>query len=345
MFAQRLGENRRTGTAILACATALAIGASAAHAAEVSLFEAWRDTGNYRVYVDGLGLHDDSGTGTFQDVLVGGPVAKAYLYWIGANTPATDTATDPTVTLTRQGAAGAPVNADATYVVPFENPNAPGSYYWNANHSVFVADVTQLIMEGNYDYTVSDFDMDQEYGVGLQIVYQDDNAALTDVAIHQGHDYAFANWVGGGELNRTDVVTHTFDPAPFTRVLEVTFFVGGGEHSNRPDQLWMLTGTSDGRDPLPTELITNNLGDVIDPNPIEAEQNEEWDTIVKKIVIEPGQNYAAFQFQSGGGTGQGLPESFSWISATFAMRAVPEPATALLLGAGALVVCRRRRRC
>lgn len=318
--------------------------APAASAAETPLFEAWRGDGNYRIYSQGVGVHDSAGFTTFSSVEVTGQVAKAYLYWIGANLPASDTSSDPNITLTRQGGASTGIQADSVYVVPFERPFAPGTYYWNANHTVFVADVTQWIVPGTFDYSISDFNMDQEYGVGLQVVFQDQRAAHTEIAIHQGHDFAFAGWPNAGSLNRTEVVTHTFEPADHARVLEVTFFVGGGESTNRPDQLWMLTGTHGDRGGLPTELITNNLGVVIDSNPIEAEELEEWDTIVKKIVIEQGQTFAAFQFQSGGGSGTNTPpESFSWMSATFSMQALPEPATAVLLATGALMVMRRRR--
>jgi len=343
-ISSKSGKNRTSSTR----ATLLAIGlfwSGTAYAAEQPLFEVWRDTGPYRVYAYGFGTYASGGNGTFQDVAVGGPVAKAYLYWIGANLPAVDTATDSNITFTRQGEPGIGVQADDIYIVPFERPLAPGTYFWNANHSLFIADITDLIDEGTFDYSISDFDMDQEYGVGLQIVYQDRQAdPNTEVAILQGHDYAFSGWPNGGELNRTDVAAHTFEPAPVDRVLEVTFFMGGGEATDRPDQLWFLTGTYEDRSQLPTELITNNLGTVLDSNPIEAVDDEEWDTITKKIIIPAGDTFAAFQFQSGGGSGQGTPpESFSWISATFAMRAIPEPGTALLLGAGALAALRRRR--
>jgi hypothetical protein len=313
-------------------------------AAEVALFETWRDTGNYRVFNNGVGVSSTGGDGTIENVNITGPVAKAYLYWIGANIPAADVSTDDTVYFGVEGMPGTDVMADNSYVIPFERPFAPGAFFWNANHSAFVADVTQLIQPGMNNYSITEFDMDIEFGVGLQVVYEDDSAPLSEIAIHQGHDFAFLGWNNAEELNRTDVVTHTFAPTDFDRVLQVTFFSGGGEDTDRPDQLWSLTGIHDDPGDLPDELITNNLGNVIDTNPLEADNGEEWDTVVKEVLIPAGETFASFQFESGGGSGTNTPpESFSILSATFNMRAIPEPGTVLLLGSGALVLLRRRR--
>jgi hypothetical protein len=221
-----------------------------------------------------VGVSSTGGDGTIENVNITGPVAKAYLYWIGANIPAADVSTDDTVYFGVEGMPGTDVMADNSYVIPFERPFAPGAFFWNANHSAFVADVTQLIQPGMNNYSITEFDMDIEFGVGLQVVYEDDSAPLSEIAIHQGHDFAFLGWNNAEELNRTDVVTHTFAPTDFDRVLQVTFFSGGGEDTDRPDQLWSLTGIHDDPGDLPDELITNNLGNVIDTNPLEADNGE-----------------------------------------------------------------------
>ncbi len=343
--AQQVNGNANSGlrrNLLLLAAGVLCGQAGLAVAAEVPLFEAYRATGQYAIYANGLGLKDAGGQGTLTDVSITGPVQKAYLYWAGSNRPATETTSDDTIVFSQGANPGVAVTADASYVIPFERPAVPGSYYWNANHSAYVADVTQLVTQGTFDYTVSEFDMDTEFGFGLQIVYEDQNMPVRDVALYQGHDFAFSGWANAGELNRTDVVTFEFDPSSEERVLEASFFAAGGEGTDRPEQLWALTGAHQAPGDLPDELITNNLGSVIMDNPLESNNQSVWDTVTYQLVIPPGATYAAFQFESGGGSGTNTPdESFSWTAGSFAL--IPEPATLTLLVVGGLAALRRRR--
>ena len=312
-----------------------------APASEVQLHEVFSGTGQYGIYNGGVGGLV-GGSGTISDVNVAGPVEKAYLYWVGSNQPHDDVASDPVISLTRSGAAGSEVTADVTWTVDFPNPWDPGHYFWDANHMAFVADVTDLIAVGTSDYTISDFDMDTEFGAGLQIVYEDDSLPVRKIIIDQGHDFAFSGWPAAGELNRTHVLTHTFAPSDEDRTLDASFLVAGGEPVDRPDQLWFDTGTHASENDLPTELVTTGLGTVIDTNPLEGRDGTDWDTVLKEVTVPAGATYVAFQLESGGGTGLGEPaESFSWVSSSFAM--VPEPTTLVLLGVGMTAVMRRRR--
>ncbi len=329
------------GKGILAVVIGLGL-AGTAVAAEVPLQEAWSGYGPYAVVNTGVGVRDTGGTGTMADVTVSGQVQKAWLYWVGENIPHTDIAKDSIVTLTRSGSAGQGVTADVTSVIQFEVPWQPGNFYWDAARIAYWADVTDLVAAGTFDYTVSDFVMDESLGVGLQIVYADDSLPAQDVSIFQGHDYAFAGWQNAGELNRTNVVTYEFAPAPYDRVLDAAFMLAGGENTDRPDQLWYDVGTHETEADLPTELITSGVGAVLDPNPLNANSGNEWDTVIKSVIIPAGATYASFQFESGGGIGTGSPkESFSWITSSFSL--VPEPASLVLLAFGAMAVVRRSR--
>ncbi len=330
------------GKGILAVAIGLGL-AGTAVAAEIPLQEAWSGYGPYAVVNTGVGVRDTGGTGTMSDVTVTGQVQKAWLYWVGSNVPHSDILKDPVVTLTRSGSPGQSVTADVTAIVEFEVPWQPGNYYWDANHIAYWADVTDLVATGTWDYTISDFVMDKTHGAGLQIVYADDSLPAQNVSIFQGHDYAFAGWQNAGELSRTWVTSYTFAPAAYDRVLDAAFLVAGGEGTDRPDQLWYDVGTHVTEADLPVELITNNTGTVLDTNPLEGLDGNEWDTVIKSVLIPAGATYAAFQFQSGGGTGTGRPsESFSWVASSFSL--IPEPASLVLLAFGAMAVARRSRR-
>lgn len=326
-----------------ALVASLAIMTCSASAAEVPLYQVYNQSGQVGVYNGGVGTLYNAGSGTISGVNIPGSasIAQAYLYWVGRNQPH-NVITDDTLTFTRQGTPGSGITADTTYHVPFMKASNPSLPIWDANHTAFVADVTQHVAAGTFDYTISDLDMGREFGVGLQIVYEDASLPSQDIAIYQGHDFAFSDWMDGGELNRTWVLSHTFDPADEDRWLDATFLLAGAE-ANRPDQLWFLAGEHDGTNAtLPSELITNSLGAVIDTDPLTASDGPEWDTLAKRVMIPAGSTYAAFQFQSGGGTATGLPvESFSWVSTSFAM--VPEPSSLLLACFGGLGLLARRR--
>ncbi|MBN1512141.1 MAG: PEP-CTERM sorting domain-containing protein [Phycisphaerae bacterium] len=331
----------RAGKGFLVVAIGLGL-AGTAVAAEIPLQEAWSGYGPYAVVNTGVGVRDTGGTGTMSNVAVSGQVQKAWLYWVGENIPHTDLAKDSMVTLTRSGSAGQSVTAETSSVIQFEVPWQPGNYYWDAARIAYWADVTDIVAAGTFDYTVSDFVMDDSLGVGLQIVYADETLPAQNLSIYQGHDYAFAGWQNAGELNRTNVVTYEFAPAAYDRILDAAFMLAGGEDQNtdRPDQLWYDVGTHETEVDLPAELITNGLGTVLDANPLNANSGNEWDTVTKSVLIPAGATYASFQFESGGGTGLGHPkESFSWITSSFSL--VPEPASLVLLAFGAMAVVRR----
>ncbi len=332
---------RGAGKGLLVVVAGLAMVGTAV-AAEIPLQKAWSASGHYAVVNTGVGTRDTGGTGTMANVTVPGQVQQAWLYWVGSNVPHGDIGHDPVVTLTRSGTSGQSVTADAIVVVDFEVPWQPGNYYWDANHIAYWADVTDLVASGTWDYTISDFEMDKTHGAGLQIVYESDNLPWQDVSIFQGHDYAFAGWQNAGELNRTWVTSYTFAPAAYDRVLEAAFLVAGGENADRPDQLWYDVGTHQTDADLPDELITNGLGTVLDTNPLEGRDGNEWDTVIKSVIIPAGATYAAFQFESGGGTGLGSPkESFSWVSASFSL--IPEPTSLVLLVLGGVGLISRSR--
>jgi len=192
------------------------------------------------------------------------------------------------------------------------------------------------------EYAISDFAMDDPLGVGLQIVYEDDSLPAQDLTIYQGHDYAFRDWPDGGELNRTHVLAHTFDPADEDRQVEATFFLAGAFGTHRSARLWYASGEHDSASDLPVELITNGFGTVLDSAPLVGGDGNAWDTLTEMVTIPAGATYVSFQFESGDGTLGDWPESFSWVSTSIAM--VPEPTTLSLLALGGASLLRRRRR-
>lgn len=307
-------------------------------AVEMPLTQAWSAMGNYGTVHAGVGTLLTDGTGTISGVTVPGTVTKAFLYWVGRNGPATDLSSDPTITLTRSGDAGISVTADVMTDVSL----LP---YWNHNHIAFIADVTDYVAAGTFDYMISDFHMSSaEYGVGLQIVYEDAGLPETEVSIFQGHDFAYRNWAGPEGLDVTSVVNYTFEPTDHDRVLDLAFIVAGGEATVRSEQLWFATGTHDVPGDLPTELVTSGLGTVLDSDPLVAGDGQTWDTWTGQIVVPAGSTYASFQFESGGGSNPSIqPESFSWVSASFQL-GIPEPATLAFFTFGTVIVIRSRRR-
>jgi uncharacterized membrane protein len=326
----------------VAAVAALGLLASAAVAAEVRLTPAYSVSGNYGLAYAGVG-DLTSGAGTLSPGPVIGTVDKAFLYWSGANLPHDNVGQDDTVTFGLQGLPGTSLTADLTLITDFEKPFAPGTYFWDANVIGYVEDVTTLVSPGTNVYEFSDFDMDAEFGAGLQIIYQDDSLPVRDITVYQGNDFAFRDWPGGEELNRTWVLAHEFAPEPFDREVEVVFFLSGGAVEARQDQLWFQTGTHGHPGELPEEIVNGAFASVLDSNPVTGNVGNDFDVLVKTVTLPAGNTYVAFQFQSGGGSGDPalLPESFNLLAATVSV--VPEPATLALLGFGALTTLRRRR--
>ena len=318
---------------------------SSAMAAEMALQDVYSVSGAYSVFHAGAGdvIGGATELGAFGPQ--GRNVAKAYLYWSGNNWPQGDFSGDGTITFTSENLGGtvdSVIVADTSSTIEFEKPLTPGTYFWDANVRMFVADVTQYITLGYTNYSISGFDMDAELGAGLQIVYTDPGEG-GDVTIYQGNDFAYRDWPGGGELNRTNVLNHTFKPSEVDRVLEAVFFVAGGSDLDRPDQLWSQVGEHDDPAGLPSELTTGNpLASVLIDNPLQGADGDAWDTVTTSVVIPAGSTFASFQFESGGGSGaHPLPESFNWMSASFTM--VPEPASLVLLALGGVSLLRWRK--
>jgi hypothetical protein len=318
--------------------------AAPASAVEMQLAPAYSVTGHYAVLTSGVGGLT-GGNGTMTPGNIPGSINKSFFHWSGVNLPHDVVLPDSAVTLTRHGPGTfEPNSVVASTITPieFEMPFSPGNFYWDAVNISYTADVTSLVTPGDFQYDISDFDMSDESGAALQTVYQDASLPLQEITIYNGADFAYANWAGGGELNRTHVLSHTFAPAAVARTLHLDFIVANGATSARPDQLWFQTGTG----VAPTELVNSASAVVLNANPLNGNDGEDWDTVRQTVTVPAGATFVSFQFQSGGGTGDQnlLPESFTWLSAALSFSVVPEPASLSLLIGGALAMGMRRNR-
>jgi len=234
--------------------------------------------GHYNISASGVGLH---GVTSGDIVLtVPGDVVSAYLYWAGY----TSTTGDDTIVVT--------VN-DVTVDFTAEWKYGPDPWFDGDYHYVYVADITILVDTfGSNTYTLSGFNIAYEYGAGIMLVYEDPALPSARVTIYDGLD-AFHFDFDAPMGPNSDVACHEFDPENVARELDVTMFVGGVLHENRPNAIWYETGTG-----TPPTNVIDSSSDPTGPYPLTAADGAQWDTYTTTITVPVNHEWACIQIES-----------------------------------------------
>ncbi|MCP5094005.1 MAG: hypothetical protein GY943_00475 [Chloroflexi bacterium] len=302
--------------------------------ADVDFVEEFRGTGNYGFTANGVGTRGDpfantwTGTGTFPiDVPATATIIKARLIWTGRSRSVDIDG----VQLERSGVDLGVITADLQYL--------QNNWFANVGQIHESADITGLILPGNHTYTVSDHEhgmssrnivnppnpiiYDLNYGVGIWVVYEDNNEPDGEVVVYQGQDSFFRNWnppkgphsevrcatfIPDATNNRTVDIIHlvsgvdTYDDAiNATRLRSVAFWSESGSGALPPsdEAVDPVTKTpSLSVRPNATGLAMNNAF------PIQSYTALEWDNfeLVAGLNVAAGDEWMCFQIESGDST-------------------------------------------
>ncbi len=233
--------------------------------------------GHYATVAGGVGL-DGLTSGTITLTVPGTPVA-AYLYWSGFDTLAGggDDEVGFTVDTTL-------ISADImTHVNGLGDDTAtfgPNLWYGSLYRSVYVAEVTDFVLTGTHDYTISGFDMVAPNGVqdgaGLIIVYGSPAEPLSRVTIQDGLSIFFPVSNPPQTFRHSDTACLDFPADTVARSLSYSLFVGGlveptvSDPNPRTNALWSYTGTGTS---LHNEIPPRNIIDVVNPTNAAAGSN------------------------------------------------------------------------
>lgn len=196
--------------------------------------------GCYDIATAGIGMWD--GVSPYQQEFnVPGPVADAYLYWIGTEDV---------------GAPGAPTRSDLMYngtTVVGEQTSAqsflhdPPWYMWRANIG---PKGYNLIAQGNNKFTLSgwgEVDVPASNGASVVVVYSTGNCARPNqVNLIDNMNYY---WERLTDQQTTNPMVFTFPPAPVDQEITIWLHHAGTYRKNveqnfcRPEAIWEVSGT------------------------------------------------------------------------------------------------------
>ena len=285
-----------------------------------ALIVRYQAIGRYDIVAGGVGLLEI----TSGDIIlyIPGTVIQAYLYWAGFAT--TDLGAYDTLYLSRDGGSNNEVTAIDAYG---PDPWIDEDHY----HYVYVADVTHMILQGSHTYSISGLDIGYDYGAGLMVVYEDPALPYNNVKIYDGLDSFFFGFNPPQGPN-SEVTCVEFDVASFDRDMDITLFVGGITHDDRPNAIWYQTGTG----VLPTNLVHESGAIELDgppyPYPLGAYDGSEWDTYTNTVTFPAGDHWTGVQVESvyslpSGPNYKGMGASALFISAGFVLPLERAPGT------------------
>jgi uncharacterized repeat protein (TIGR01451 family) len=280
--------------------------------------------GNYCMAAGGVGLQNNS-SGTFAMNVVGTPV-QAFLIWAGRypdNTP------DGTIQISINGSAPITVNA-----VDDRQSELPGgvSYFTFRSADLVTLPAFAGLLNGALNITVSGLDSGngaEGYGVGLKIVSSSPSCPFSQINLYFGLDsfapQAVTNQVVAAGANRvmapqgslgpnSAVLCAQFPAGATARPLNFQAFVAGVD-PGQSNALWYQVGAG----ALPTELITNQFGMVLDgppvtvASPFKSNAGPQLDNYTNSITVPAGATFACFQIQSTPSTGGAATEAV-WLS-------------------------------
>lgn len=116
----------------------------------------------------------------------------------------------------------------------------PDDWFDGYKHTVYVEDVTSLVLSDGHTYSISDFVLEYKYGAGLIVVYKDENLPNSIVKIYDGLD-SFYFGFSPPQGPDSEVTCADFNAASCDRDVKVALFVGGVQHEYRPNAVWYQT--------------------------------------------------------------------------------------------------------
>lgn len=250
--------------------------------------------GNFCKAAGGVGLKETS-TGSFTLNVTGRPV-RAYLYWAGRYPSNSDG--DDQVQIAINGGAPIVIKADQSRKSDLGN----GTAYYTYQSINLVNDVRFAgLLNGTFTVTAwglrsANLTTDEGYGIGLVVIGEDASCPFGQLDQFYGLD-SF-NYILHGELGpNSEVLCVQFEPSTAVRTLDFQAFIGGAEGINA---IWYRTGTGI----LPTELIANRIGTVLDGPPVTvvspfiADVGQQLDNYTNSLTIPTNTTYACFQLES-----------------------------------------------
>lgn len=258
------------------------------------------------MYADGTGMNSQPGTISL-DVPAGATVKQVLLYWEGFM--ATNTAGDNMITVSKDG---------SDYSVTGTLIGGPTFFFSGAYASTFRADITGLglVSDGLTTLTLSDMTFTNvANGAGIIVIF-DDGTSDANIAVRDGSDLAFIGF--SGDLNTTVPQTFTFPESNKDRIAQVSLFFAS------------VSGTVSGYGLRPTaiELTTNgaNGGTEVLNNLLDSVSGQEWDSFTIAVNIPAKATTLTVQALSVDNLGTGgLPASFDWLAAGFALEPEEPP--------------------
>jgi hypothetical protein len=274
-------------------------------------------TGRYDIVAGGVGLYESNLGDIILDVP--GSVVKAYLYWSGFGS--NDINIDNTVIFT-VGSSVNTLTADWTF-----GPDP----WWDGNyHKVYVEEVTSLILTGINTYTISDVNIEVNYGAGLMVVYEDTNLPYNLVQINDGLD-AFHFRFSDPRGPNSDVTSFDFGSASYDRYMDIILFVGGVQHDDRPNAIWYQSGTGSKPDDLVDDPDAIELDGPPWPYPLGAYDGQMWDTYSRTVTVPKSNTWACVQIESvesyDGAENEGLGASALFTAVGFVLKTPPGTGT------------------
>jgi uncharacterized repeat protein (TIGR01451 family) len=251
-------------------------------------------TGNYCRASGGVGLKVDS-AGSFPINVTGQP-RQAYLYWAGRY-PSSSMG-DNSVQISINGGLPLIIMADQS----LRSKLGDGTTYYTYQSANLVNDVRFTgLLTGNFTVTAwglrsANLATDEGYGIGLVVISQDQSCPESQISLYYGLD-SFVQTRKGKLGPNSETLCLQFPAAATSRRLDFDTFVGGAEGVNA---LWYLVGSGT----PPKELITNQLGSILDGppftvlSPLVSNTGQQWDRYANEVDIPAGATFACFQFES-----------------------------------------------
>jgi len=239
----------------------------------------------------GLTVKDSNDSFTLN---IDGTAVAAYLFWSGRYVGAGNG--DDTIKIA--------INSDPAVSITASDDREAFSGWDGRNHYTYRSDnlVNGALagkLSGTINVTVSDLksegdESNQGHGIGLIVIYEDSDCPESKIELFYGLDGFHERFTAPFGPN-SEVLCIDIPAASDPRTLEIQLFAGGAE-GNRPNAVWVQTGTGT----KPTTLVDNGTATEIDAvqPALKANVGPEWDDYKRSITIPALATYACFQIES-----------------------------------------------